>query len=184
MGEEKEKILILRPFFGKRHFVWPPLLFLWCGCLAFKKGSYWSHLFHPVVIVVQSEKWTTLYECEIGLDFWRIWWCWWCFTKFMTNILWIHFLLMCFHGKLVELTLFLWNSSYFERNIDFWCLLTQLEFNDFRIQSHQIWHDICTFMHDQKNPSIGLWEKNPQWSKQRFRCWKNNLKGNNGEVLC
>ena len=51
-------------------------------------------------------------------------------------------------------------------------LLTQLEFNDFRIQSHQIWHDICTFMHDQKNPSIGLWEKNPQWSKQRFKCWK------------
>ena len=117
----KEKILILRPFFGKRHFVWPPLSFLWCGCLAFKKGSYWSHLFHPVVIVVQSEKWTTLYECEIGLDFWRIWWCWWCFTKFMTNILWIHFLLICFHGKLAELTLFLWNSSYLERNIDFWC---------------------------------------------------------------
>ena len=95
-----KKILILRPFFGKRHFVWPPLSFLWCGYLAFKKGSYWSHLFHPVVIVVQSEKWTTLYECEIGLDFWRIWWCWWCFTKFMTNILWIHFLLICFHGKL------------------------------------------------------------------------------------
>ena len=92
----------------------------------------------------------------------------------MTNILWIHFLLMCFHGKLAELTLFLWNSSYFERNIGFWCLLTQLEFNDFRIQSHQIWHDICTFMHDQKNPSIGLWEKNSQWSKQRFRCWKNS----------
>ena len=81
-------------------------------------------------------------------------------TKFMTNILWIHFLLICFHGKLAELTLIFLLKFFL-----FWILLlTQLEFNDFRIQSHQIWHDICTFMHDQKNPSIELWEKNSQCS--------------------
>ena len=60
------------------HFKWPPLISFNIYDVVnrlLKKRSYWSHLFHPVVIVVQSEKWTTLYECEIGLDFWRIWWC-------------------------------------------------------------------------------------------------------------
>ena len=163
MGEERKKCLILRLFLGKRHFVWPPLSFLWCGYLAFKKGSYWSHLFHPVVIVVQSEKWTTLYECEIGLDFWRIWWCLVMVYKIHDKHSLNSFSAHVFSWKFGRTNTFPVEFFLFWKKHWLLMLLTQLEFNDFRIQSHQIWHDICTFMHDQKNPSIGLWEKNSQW---------------------